>query len=66
LAAGQLDIFVTADQNIRYQQNLSNLPLSVAVLVASDNRFESLLPAAAQLQAGLPSLAPRSLVVFGR
>src|SRR5690348_10914697 len=34
LAATRLDIFVTADQNLQFQQNLSILPITVAVLVA--------------------------------
>ena len=29
LAAGQYDVFVTADRNLQYQQNLSSLPLAV-------------------------------------
>lgn len=28
-AAGRFDVFVTADQNLQYQQNLSQLPISV-------------------------------------
>jgi predicted nuclease of predicted toxin-antitoxin system len=35
LAASRFDLFVTADQNLQYQQNLSSLPLSVAVLAAA-------------------------------
>ncbi len=44
LAAGAFDAFVTADQNLSYQQNLSNAPLGVVVLVAHTNRLEDLLP----------------------
>src|SRR5258708_978505 len=32
LAPARFDLFVTADQNLQYQQNLSSLPLSIAVL----------------------------------
>lgn len=32
-AVDQFDVFLTADQNLEYQQNLSELPLSVVVLV---------------------------------
>ena len=39
LAAGQFDVFVTADRNLQYQQNLAVLPLAVVVLVAYDNRW---------------------------
>jgi predicted nuclease of predicted toxin-antitoxin system len=61
-AAVRFDLFVTADQNLQYQQNLSSLPLSVAVLAGRDNRYETLLPLAAQLLALLPQLAPRTFI----
>ncbi|WP_131112308.1 DUF5615 family PIN-like protein [Sulfuricystis thermophila] len=44
LAAKDFDVFVTADQNLRYQQNLSALPLAVFVLKANNNRYPTLLP----------------------
>jgi predicted nuclease of predicted toxin-antitoxin system len=36
------EIFVTADQNLTYQQNLETVSLSVFVLCAADNRRETL------------------------
>lgn len=36
--------FITVDQNLRKQQNISALPLPVVVIVAVDNRFETLKP----------------------
>ena len=44
LAAGEFDAFLTADQNLGHQLNLSALPIAVGVLVASTNRIESLRP----------------------
>jgi hypothetical protein len=35
LAAGEFDAFLTADQNLEHQQNLSALPIAVVVLVAA-------------------------------
>ena len=66
LAATRFDVFVTADQNLQFQQNLSTLPISVAVLVAVDNRLESLRPAAAELLSRLSSLPARSFLRCGR
>lgn len=43
LAKGDYDIFVTADQNLEYQQNPNSIPLGVIVLCAKDNRYESLV-----------------------
>ena len=62
LAAGRFDLFVSADQNLQYQQNLSTLPISIAVLAGRDNRYETLLPLVAQLLARLPHLPARSFI----
>jgi len=43
-AAGGFEIFLTADQNLQFQQNLTGLPLSVIILVARTNKLEDLAP----------------------
>lgn len=43
-AVDEFDVFVTADQNLQYQQNIKALPIAVAVLVAKSNRIQSLRP----------------------
>ena len=43
-AAAAFEIFVTADQNLQFQQNLAGSPLGVVVLVARSNALEDLLP----------------------
>jgi predicted nuclease of predicted toxin-antitoxin system len=60
MAASRFDLFVTADQNLEYQQSLSSLPLSIAVLAGRDNRYETLLPLVAQLLPRLSLLPARS------
>ena len=37
------DVFVTADQNLQYQQNLEGFEIRVAVLAARTNRLHDLL-----------------------
>jgi predicted nuclease of predicted toxin-antitoxin system len=64
LASNEYDL-VTADQNLQYQQNLSALPITVAVLVARDNRLSSLQPLAAEVCAGLDQHLPRTLKRYG-
>lgn len=64
-AAGQFDVFVTADQNLQYQQNLKILPIAVAVLVANSNRIQSLEPLVPQLLSALASVEPRTLFRIG-
>jgi len=38
LAAGEFELFITADQNIRYQQNLTAHPISILELSTNDLR----------------------------
>jgi predicted nuclease of predicted toxin-antitoxin system len=59
-ASTRFDLFVTADQNLQYQQNLDALPIAVAVLVARDTRYESLRLPAMELLSQVPGLVPRS------
>ncbi len=44
LASESFDIFVTADQNLEYQQELSKFSIGVIVLAAATNRFQDLRP----------------------
>ncbi|MBV9555219.1 MAG: DUF5615 family PIN-like protein [Alphaproteobacteria bacterium] len=39
-AADSFDIFLTADQNLSYQQNFSGLSLAIVVLMAPSNALE--------------------------
>ena len=36
------EVFVTADQNLQYQQRVEKLPLTIAVLKGTDNRLSTL------------------------
>jgi hypothetical protein len=38
------EVFLTADQNLQFQQNLSGSPLGVVVLAARSNAIQDLLP----------------------
>jgi hypothetical protein len=64
-AVGEFDVFVTADQNLQYQQNLKVLPIAVAVRVAKSNRIQSLRPLVQDLLQVLTSLEPRTLIRVG-
>jgi len=57
IARGQFDVFVTADQNLRYQQNLAYADVGVVVLVAANNRIETLAPLMPQADQALKSIA---------
>ena len=43
-ARQEFGAFLTVDQNVQFQQNLAALPLPVGIIVAPDNRFETLAP----------------------
>ncbi|MGH8866196.1 MAG: hypothetical protein ACREVZ_16395 [Burkholderiales bacterium] len=64
-AADRFDVFVTADQNLQFQQNLSKLPIAVLVLVAVSNRIELLRPLIPGLRSALNALQPRMFVRVG-
>jgi predicted nuclease of predicted toxin-antitoxin system len=66
LAATRFDVFLTADQNLEYQQNLKSLPLAVVVLIVLNNRIETIDPLIPELLRALQALAPRSLCRVGR
>jgi hypothetical protein len=62
LAATSFDVVLTADRNIKYQQNLKKLPVAVIVAVTQDgllSSFEQLVP---KLLVALTQLAPRTLI----
>lgn len=42
LMDGAVDVFLTSDQNLRYQQNLAAFSFSIIVLVVPDNRLATL------------------------
>jgi predicted nuclease of predicted toxin-antitoxin system len=64
-ASADFDVFITADQNVRYQQNLRNASIAVIVLAASDNRFETLQPLVAEVSIRLQAIQPGEIVVVG-
>lgn len=65
VAAEKFDVFLTADRNIEYQQNVRTLPLAVIVLVARNNTFETLRRLIPEVLNHLERLEPRSLVKVG-
>lgn len=55
LAAAEFDVFLTADRNLSYQQDVSAFDIGVVVVVAPSNSIEDLRP-----------LAPRILESLGK
>ncbi len=65
LCAGDFDVFLTVDQNLRHQQNLSGLDLAVVVLVAPSNRIKDMLPLVPALLAALPTCSKGAATLVG-
>jgi predicted nuclease of predicted toxin-antitoxin system len=57
LAEKDFDLFITSDQNIRYQQNLANR--QIAILELSTNDLRRIQSAADLITAAITSLQPR-------
>ena len=55
-AEGVFDAFVTSDQNMKYQQNLSNRKL--AILVLSTNRWPRVKDKAEEIRKAISDLRP--------
>jgi hypothetical protein len=56
---------VTMDRNLEYQQNLAQANLGLIVLVARDNRVETVIPLAAGILAVLEQVRPGSVLHVG-
>lgn len=57
--------FITADQNLQYQQNLAGRQITVFVLKARTNRLQDLRPLIPELIAALAQPSPSQIVRIG-
>lgn len=64
VATGEFDVFVTADQNLEYQQNLASAGMGVVVLIAVDNRLETLAPLMPQVNEALKSIVSGQVIAL--
>jgi hypothetical protein len=65
MTAAGLDVFITVDQNLRYQQNLRAAGVAVVVSVAVSNKLADLEPLVPKLLAALSAIQPGELVEVG-
>ena len=61
LAVGQFDVFLTADRNLSYQQDLSSFDIAVIVLVAGSNHLDDLRPLVPRVLEMLPTAKRRAV-----
>ena len=62
IQSAAIDVFVTIDGNLEYQQNLKKVKLALVVLKASDNTIETLRPLSPQILAALQDIQPGDIV----
>jgi|SRR5665213_1593378 len=63
LASSEFDCFLTVDRNLQFQQPVGNLPLSVLVIEARNNRIDTLRTLMPVVIEMLASIAPGELKV---
>lgn len=56
LAEGEFDLFITADQGVRYQQNLTGR--QIRILELSTNKLRLIEAAASQIKEAVDSIGP--------
>src|SRR5947209_3013866 len=56
LAEAEFDVFLTVDQNLKYQQNLKAFNIGIILLVARNNRLKTLLPLVPQVKQALAQI----------
>jgi predicted nuclease of predicted toxin-antitoxin system len=65
LAEGEFDVFLTVDQNLKYQQNLKAFNIGVILLVARNNRLKTLLPLMPEVREALDNIKAREFIRVG-
>ena len=62
LVANEFEVFLTVDQNLRHQQNLTSSSLKFVILVAANNQYDSLAQLIPLIKAALTKLAAGDVV----
>lgn len=65
LAATQFDVFVTADRNLSFQQNVTGLEIAVIALHAKTNRLADLKPLVPRLLQAIDAARPGEVQLVG-
>ena len=65
VASAEFQVLLTGDQNLEHQQNIADLAIAVVVLVAVNNRIESLRPLVPEVLKVLATIQQGQLVRVG-
>jgi uncharacterized protein DUF5615 len=66
LAEAEFDVFLTVDQNLKYQQNLASFDIGLILLVARNNGFKALSPLMPEVMKVLESMKRGDFVRIGK
>ena len=58
----QFDVLLTVDQNLQYQQNLTDSKIAIIVLVVPSNRYDDILPLLPSCLSAMNGIKPGELV----
>ena len=64
LASKEFDVFITIDQNLIAQQNISRTDLSVIILSAKSNRFKDIQPLVFKIVNSISSIKPQTVITI--
>ena len=65
LAEAEFDVFITVDQNLKYQQNLKAFNIGIILLVVRNNRLKTLLPLMPEVKAALENIRAGDFIHVG-
>lgn len=65
LAQNEFEIFLTVDQNLRYQQNLGTFDIAIVLIVCKNNRLRTLLPLMPKVRDALDVIQAGEFVRIG-
>ncbi len=65
LAEVEFEVFLTVDQNLKYQQNLKAFHIGVILLVARNNRLKTLLPLMPEVREALENIKAGDFIRLG-
>lgn len=66
LAEREFDVFLTVDQNLKFQQNLKAFNIGIVLLVARNNRLKTLLPLMLEASEAIENVKTGDLIRVGR
>ncbi len=65
LAEAEFEVFLTVDQNLKYQQNLEAFNIGIVLLVARNNRLKTLLPLMPEVREVLENIKAGNFIRVG-